>query len=64
MTTEDMESQLRERYPGKDWVTSEKLGIGLPMLDGVMFYVPVSSEDELDRAAQHAILITTGTTIE
>jgi len=59
MTTEEIESHLAKSYPGHKWEVYERLGIGLPMFDGVMFYTQVT--DDLDACAKYVIWQTTAT---
>lgn len=60
MTTEEIESYLKLHHPTQDWVVSDKLGIGLPMLDGVMLFVRADGATPIDRLAEQLIAMTAG----
>lgn len=60
MTTSEIEAWLNEHHPGKPWVVDEKLGVGLPMLDGVMLYLRTDGPTTLEKLAEQLVAMVTG----
>lgn len=60
MATAEIESYLAKHYPGKPWVVDEKMGVGLPMIDGIVLYCRIDGLDPLSKVAEQVIAITKG----
>lgn len=60
MTTSEIESWLNEHHPGKLWVVDERMGVGLPMIDGIMLYCRVDGQTPLEQLAEQLVAMTTG----
>lgn len=58
MTTTEIESYLAKHYPDHQFTVSDKLGIGLPMADGVMLFAPV--QEDIEAAITYVIANTKG----
>jgi hypothetical protein len=63
VTTTEIEAWLAANRPGHDWIVHETLGIGLPMMDKVMYYHAVSGND-VGLAADYVLKICKGISIK
>jgi hypothetical protein len=63
VTIPEIEAWLKEHRPGHDWSVTETLGIGLPMMDKVMYYHRVSGDD-VGLAADYVLKICQGISIK